>query len=245
MSLPEGLGSLPKGSIAAILPAAGSGRRFGDESNKLFARLKGRPLWNYAVEILIGRPEVGQILLAVSPDDRPRFVEESQLLSSPSLVEFVIGGAQRSDTVAAAIDRLVGSPTESQCQYVAVHDAARPLLQNRDLDNLFARVAQTGAALLANRVTGTLKRERNQTAGCDTLNRDGVWVAQTPQIFRLDWISEAYSRHRGRAATDDAQMVERLGREVALVEGSADNLKITYPEDLLVAEALLAASLRK
>lgn len=241
MSLPEGLGSLPKGSIAAILPAAGSGRRFGNESNKLFARLNDRPLWTHAAETLIRRPEVGKILLAVSAEDRSRFEDEMQFVSSPARIQIVIGGDQRSQTVAAAIQVLAEHAVSVDCPFVAVHDAARPLVRDRDLDRLFDRVVQTGAAILANRVTGTLKRERSHGVGSDTVDRESVWVAQTPQVFRFDWIQEAYARDRGRAATDDAQMVERCGREVALVEGSADNLKITYPEDLLVAEALLTA----
>ena len=231
---------VPLRSIAAILPAAGNGSRFGSESNKLFASLAGRPLWTHATERLIGRPEIGSILLAVSESDRARFEEQRDWLSQPQRIEIVLGGDQRSDTVAAAVE-WIARDGGSACQYVAVHDAARPLIQDRDLTNLFEKVAQTGAALLAQRVTGTLKRERDPVPGCQTVDREGMWVAQTPQAFRLDWIRQAYVRHRGRAATDDAQMVERAGHQVALVEGATDNLKITYPEDLLVAEALIEA----
>lgn len=232
---------LPPHSIAAILPAAGSGTRFGGESNKLFAMLAGRPLWTHATERLIGRPEIGRIVLAVSDADQARFEDQRNLLSEPQKLEIVLGGKQRSDSVAAAIEWIASRRADPSCRYVAVHDAARPLIQDGELTRLFEKVRETGAALLAQRVTGTLKRQRDAGGGCETVDREAMWIAQTPQVFRLDWIGQAYARHRGRAATDDAQMVERVGHHVALVEGSADNLKITYAEDLLVAEALIQA----
>ncbi|TWT92516.1 2-C-methyl-D-erythritol 4-phosphate cytidylyltransferase [Neorhodopirellula pilleata] len=229
-------------SIAAVLPAAGSGSRFGSESNKLFALLAGRPLWTHATEKLIGRSEIGKVILAVSQSDRARFEDQRNLVSQPERIEIIPGGDQRSDTVAAAIQWIAARSADSGCQYVAVHDAARPLIRDDDLTRLFEKVGETGAALLAHRVTGTLKRQRDAGNDCETVDREGMWVAQTPQVFRLDWIKQAYDRHRGRAVTDDAQMIERSGHRVALVEGAADNLKITYAEDLLVAEALIQAS---
>jgi 2-C-methyl-D-erythritol 4-phosphate cytidylyltransferase len=260
-----------------ILPAAGGGRRFGTESNKLFATLDGRPLWTHCVDRLARFEHVKRILIAVSPEDLGTFQRQCSGLESPHLIDFTTGGKERSDTVAAAIGCIGASDDEGASHLVAIHDAARPLVTRRDLESVFAKAAQTGAAILAQPVTGTLKRERSPNAiapnpgsgnpgsgnpgsgtpgarnpgarnpgarnpGAQTVDREGMWVAQTPQVFRLDWIRQAYSRHRGRAATDDAQLIERLGFPVAIVSGSADNIKITYPEDLLVAEALLAAS---
>lgn len=232
--------------ITAILPAAGSGRRFGAESNKLFANLAGRPLWTHAVDRLSEHTQVEKIIVAVSPEDRDRFDQQLHLLQHPGRVEFATGGKERSDTVSSAIKSIAVSDENASSHLVAIHDAARPLVNHDDLTAVFAKAAETGAAILANPVTGTLKRQKHVTrgkeTGCETVDREGMWVAQTPQVFRLDWIRQAYANHRGRAATDDAQLVERLGHSVAIATGAADNLKITYPEDLLVAEARLAAS---
>lgn len=227
--------------ITAILPAAGSGRRFGAESNKLFANLAGRPLWIHAVDRLTEHAQVARIIIAVSPEDRSRFEQQREILQHPNHVEFVTGGKERSDTVSAAIQSISVPDENAPSHLVAIHDAARPLVNHQDLAAVFAKASETGAAILANPVTGTLKRQ-SDVAGCQTVEREGMWVAQTPQVFRLDWIRQAYANHRGRAATDDAQLVERLGHPVTIVSGAADNLKITYPEDLLIAEARLAAS---
>lgn len=230
--------------ITVVIPAAGSGTRFGGESNKLFVNLAGRPLWIHAAEGLNRRDEVDRIVIAVATRDLDRFEQHrDRWLPSPK-IEFTVGGKERSDTVAAAIAE-IGRQEESPdaaSRFVAVHDAARPLIDHADLDAVFAKAFETGAAILAHRVTGTLKRQRDGGAACQTVDRDGIWIADTPQVFRIDWIRQAYDRHRGRPATDDAQIIERLGYPVAIVAGSANNLKITYPEDLLIAEALIAAS---
>ncbi|TWT72991.1 2-C-methyl-D-erythritol 4-phosphate cytidylyltransferase [Allorhodopirellula solitaria] len=230
--------TLPDASVAVILPAAGSGQRFGDQSNKLFAPLAGRPLWTHAAETLLRRDEVSCLWLAVSPGDREQLEEQAAMLSRPDKIHFVNGGAERSDSVAAALDA-VAQAAEASIQWVAVHDAARPLLRAEDVSSVLACAAHTRAAILATPVTGTLKRGARDQSACQTLDRRGIWVAQTPQVFSLDLLRQAYASHRGRPATDDAELVERTGHPVALVAGAADNLKITYPEDLAVAEALL------
>lgn len=230
--------SLPPASVAVVLPAAGSGERFGNHTNKLFAILAERPLWTHAVESLLRRDEVDTISLAVSEMDLPRFQEQASRLSRPDKIRWVIGGNQRSDSVAAAlagVDRSSGATT----RWVAIHDAARPLLRQTDISAVFACAFETGAAILATPVTGTLKRGARDHSACQTVDRRGLWIAQTPQVFDVDLICRAYARHRGRPATDDAELVERTGHAVSLVVGAADNLKITYLEDLAVAEALL------
>lgn len=246
--------SLPPGSVAVILPAAGSGSRFGEEENKLFASLGSRSLWMHTVEIFLGRAEVGMIVLAVSRRDRERFEREIHELSGSDRIRVVLGGDERSDTVAAALDE-IDRKSANMIEWVAVHDAARPLVRDTDLDGVFDAALRTDAAILATPVTGTLKREPagNRDGGVDTgagfshgttFDRRGMWVAQTPQVFRLSLIRRAYDRHRGRRATDDAELVERMGHPVALVPGAADNLKITYPADLLLAEALLSERMK-
>jgi 2-C-methyl-D-erythritol 4-phosphate cytidylyltransferase len=245
MNVPDSTGtdlasktSLPPRSVAAILPAAGSGSRFGSHRNKLFATLGGQPLWTHAVATLSARLEVGRIVMAVAERDREQFTGEASEWLDRYRVELVDGGAERTDSVRAALRSVVGDPSIG---WVAVHDAARPLVRDADLNALFRTAATTGAAILATPVAGTVKRDLGDQQRCETVDRRDLWIAMTPQVFRVDLLNRAYDKHNGRSATDDAQLVERLGHHVALVPGAADNLKITFPEDLLVAEAILAS----
>lgn len=230
------------GSVAAILPAAGSGRRFGAARNKLFATLADKPVWVHAAERLRACPEIGRLVIVVSASDRDAFAGEYREQVDRLGVEIVEGGAERVDSVRAGLARIEGDPA---VRMIAVHDAARPLVDPDDLAAVFAAAHRSGAAILASPVVGTVKRDSGERdcgerANCVTVDRSGLWVACTPQVARVDWLLHAYRRHRGRPVTDDAQLLELAGYPVTLVPGRADNLKITLPEDLAVAEALLA-----
>lgn len=228
---------LEAGSIAAILPAAGSGQRFGAASNKLFAELAGKPLWFHAAERLANCDYVGRVVLVVSKADEKVFRNAHAAMVEQLGIELVLGGSERTDSVKAGLKHLAD---DTAVQWVAIHDAARPLIRPNDLAAVFAAARQTGAAILATPVPGTVKRGELESGGSRTIDRRALWVALTPQVFRIGLLKQAYQKHNGRPATDDAELVERMGHDVTLVQGSADNLKITYPEDLLVAEAILA-----
>lgn len=223
------------GCVAAILPAAGSGQRFGAERNKLFASLAGKPLWFHSASRLRANSMVGAIVMAISADDHEAFANEFGSLVTQLEIDLVIGGAERTDSVLAGLEAVAES-----AELVAIHDAARPLVRDADLSAVFSRAWQTGAAILATPVSGTVKRDLRDQQRSETVDRRELWLALTPQVFRVGLLKEAFRKHNGRPATDDAQLVERCGHDVALVRGSADNLKVTYPEDLLVAEAILA-----
>lgn len=225
------------GSIAVILPAAGSGERFGGKRNKLFASLAGKPLWFHAVSRLAARSEVGRIVMAIAEADHDAFTNEFESLVQQLRVELVRGGDQRTDSVKAGMEAVAG---DDSTQLIAIHDAARPLVSQADLSAVFAAAWDSGAAILATPVPGTLKRDLGGGQRTETVDRRELWIAQTPQVFRLGLLQEAFRKHNGRSATDDAQLIERIGHDVCLVPGRADNLKITYPEDLPIAEAILA-----
>ncbi|EMI16364.1 2-C-methyl-D-erythritol 4-phosphate cytidylyltransferase [Rhodopirellula maiorica SM1] len=228
---------LTTGCIAAVLPAAGSGQRFGSDRNKLFAMLGGKPIWFHAASRLAARPEVGRIMMAISEGDEADFRGPFAELVNELGIELVRGGDQRSDSVRAGLDAIAN---DKSIEFIAIHDAARPLVCDADLAAVFAKVAETGAAILAAPVTATLKRQLDDGNASLTVDRSELYTALTPQVFRVDVLRCGYDRHRGRPATDDAQLVERTGYRVALVHGSADNIKITHPEDLRIAEAILA-----
>ncbi len=223
------------GSIAVIIPAAGSGRRFGAVHNKLFAALGGKPVWLHSVEKMLAREEVAHITLAISDDDHRTFVKQFDEYLMSDRVRLCPGGAERSDSVACALATFASDPA---IEYVAVHDAARPLVKPSDLTAVFAAAQQSGAAILATPITGTVKRCPTPFLS-STMDRRELWTALTPQVFSVALLRSAYARHRGRPATDDAELVERSGHPVSIVAGSPDNLKITFPEDLTIAEAIL------
>jgi 2-C-methyl-D-erythritol 4-phosphate cytidylyltransferase len=153
-----------------------------------------------------------------------------------SLREVVAGGAERADSVEAALAKV-----RTDIPFVAVHDAARPCLTEAWIDAVFAAAVRDGAAILATPVNGTLKKASADKKIQATVPRDGLWEAQTPQVFRRELLIEAYARRGQEPCTDDAQCVERLGRSVTIVPGSPMNIKITSHEDLRLASQLLKA----
>jgi 2-C-methyl-D-erythritol 4-phosphate cytidylyltransferase len=150
-------------------------------------------------------------------------------------VDFCEGGAERADSVRAGLAKV--SP---EATHIAIHDAARPMVTPGEVDRVFAAAVQTGAAILATPVTATLKRVVDGRIVA-TQPRESLWAAQTPQAFELGLYRRAVEASEGAAVTDDAQLVERLGEPVTIVEGSPQNLKITTQEDLKLASSIFAA----
>ena len=142
------------------------------------------------------------------------------------------------EVVVERLDRQRGILPERR--WVAIHDAARPLVPAGDLADVLGEAFRSGAAILAAPLRGTIKLGSDQGKVARTVDRSRMWEALTPQVFRLELWKSAHRRWRGRPVTDDAELVERSGFEVSLVPGSAENLKITHPEDLVLAEAILA-----
>ncbi|MDB5306649.1 MAG: ispD [Gemmataceae bacterium] len=226
-------------TVAVIIPAAGKSSRFGGKDKKPFVSLDGRPVWQRAAEMFWTRDDVSKVYLVLSPDDREEFRRRFGHLIAFNNVEVVDGGAERFDSVANALGRIPDS-----VELVAVHDAVRPLGSSQLVDTVFAAAARHGAAMPAVPVADTLKRvDPISNRITETIPRAGLWQAQTPQVFRRDWLVEAYAR-RGElsaAITDDAQLVEAMGHPVAVVPGSPANFKITTKDDLELAETVLKA----
>ena len=151
-------------------------------------------------------------------------------------VDVLIGGAERSDTVAAALRRV-----KPECDFVAVHDAARPCLVDKWIDTVFAAAEKSGAAILATPVTATLKRADGKAPPsiAETVDRAKLWEAQTPQVFRRELLNKAYATRQGESVTDDSLLFEKMGTPVTLVESSPLNIKITTKDDLRLAEQIL------
>jgi 2-C-methyl-D-erythritol 4-phosphate cytidylyltransferase len=223
--------------FAVILPAAGKSSRFQDKHyKKVFAPLDNRAVWLHSVERFINRDDVCQVILVISAEDREdfnaKFAANVQILG----IDVVEGGAERADSIENALARVKPDAT-----HIAVHDAARPCLANEWIDRVFELAVAQRAAILALPVAGTLKRVRGDKTVAETVSREGLWEAQTPQVFERSVLLEAYAKRGGFTATDDAQLVERSGQPVAVTPGSPINLKITTQEDMrLAAQALKA-----
>lgn len=222
--------------FAVILPAAGKSSRFEDKNyKKPFAPLGGRAVWMHSVERFINRADVVQTVLVIAHDDREYF--QFKFASNAAILGITVveGGKERYDSVTNALARL-----KPEVEYVCVHDAARPCIADPWIDAVFAAAERSGAAILAVPVTATLKRATSG-AIAETVSREDLWEAQTPQVFRRDWLLEAYAQRGDFPATDDAQLLERLGKPVSIVRGSPINLKISTKEDLRLAEQALKA----
>jgi len=229
-------------SFAVIIPAAGASTRLRDlhRRKKPFLDLKGRAIWIRAAELFVNREDVAQTLIVVAPEDLEWFKEKFAANLAFMEVEIVAGGAERCDSVWNALQLV-----RDDAQFVAVHDAARPLLTKEWVDAVFQAAQQTGAAIPAIPVTSTLKRVEVGKTVESTVPREGLWAAQTPQVFRRDWLVEAY-QHRGETpATDDAQLIEQAGHSVTVVQGWPMNFKITTSHDLRMAMALVDALPKK
>lgn len=227
----------------ALVPAAGSGRRFGGEVPKQYLRAAGKPLIEHALDALLLHAGVDGVVVALAADDA-RWPGWTSLHGKPVIT--CIGGGERADSVLAALQALPAG--EADDELLLVHDAARPNLHADDITALIAAAnACVDGAILAAPVRDTLKRadagnRHSSPRIAATEPRAGLWRALTPQAFRRDLLRSALERAHadGLVATDEAMAVECLGLHPALVEGREDNLKVTTPADLALAEFLLA-----
>ncbi len=224
-------------SYAVILPAAGKSSRFHDKYyKKPFASLDNRAVWLHSAERFLNRADVKQVIVVISAEDREQFQMKFGANVAILGIDVVEGGAERADSVQAALARV-----KPEIDFVAIHDAARPCLADEWIDKVFAEAAKSDAAILAIPVAGTLKRVGAGQKIEETVARGGLWEAQTPQVFRRQLLLDAYAQRGNFVATDDAQLVERSGHAVTVVPGSPINLKITTREDLRLAQHALKA----
>ncbi|MEW6033469.1 MAG: 2-C-methyl-D-erythritol 4-phosphate cytidylyltransferase [Chloroflexota bacterium] len=225
---PEARRALPKTGL--ILAGAGQARRMGGV-DKVFAPLGGYPLLYWPLLAAQHSSLVDHIVLVLAPDN----VERGRQLASEhgfsKVAEVCAGGKRRQDSVRIGLGKL------PPCEWVVIHDVARPFLEHSLIQRGLETAEETGAAVAAVPVKDTIKVAHPDGTVAETPRRDTLWAAQTPQVFRFDIISRAY--RSGGEATDDASLVERLGHQVKLYPGSYDNIKVTTPEDLALAEAIL------
>ncbi|HEX3997022.1 MAG TPA: 2-C-methyl-D-erythritol 4-phosphate cytidylyltransferase [Pirellulales bacterium] len=223
--------------FAVIVAAAGASSRFKSQSyKKPFAPLANKAVWLHSAEKFLNRDDVKQVVLVIGAEDREDFNFKFGANVAIMGIDVVEGGQQRTDSIERALARV-----KPDVDFIAVHDAARPCLAEEWIDEVFAAAEKSGAAILAVPVSGTLKRVAADRTIAETVSRDNLWEAQTPQVFGRELLLEAYAKRGDFQATDDAQLVERIGHAVTIVPGSPINMKITTREDLRLAEKTLAA----
>jgi len=224
--------------FGVIIAAAGASSRFGGGEKKQFEDLAGRAVFIRATEPFLAREDVGGIVVTVGAEDLERIRMRWGSHLGFHGVKLTAGGPLRVDSVAAGFEQL-----PPDCDYVAVHDGARPLIDPDVIEKVFREAVASGAALVAVPLTSTLKQVDESKLVVATPSREDLWLAQTPQVFRRDLYAAALAA-RGSfqgALTDDAQLVEATGQHVAVVMGSPDNFKITTAADLAMARQLLKA----
>jgi len=223
-------------STVAIISAAGLSKRMGQP--KLFLDLGGQTVLERTLVVFQATKVIDEIILVVNQED----VERSKKLSFSKIKQVIIGGQERQDSVCNGLKAL---PTEADI--VAVHDGARPLVTPAIVERAVAEAKKTGAAVVGMPVKDTIKQITNDELRMTnegitilkTLERKQLWQAQTPQVFKKDILLKAYEAKGIVKATDDAMLVEKLGHKVTMVLGSYANIKITTPEDLIFAQAIV------
>ena len=230
-------------SVFAIIAAAGDSRRFGGRVRKPYVKLGRDPILVHSVRRLAKISAIRKMIILVNPEDEA-MVRRRLLpgLRRHRVAEIVVGGRTRQESVQNGLAHV---PPETDL--VLIHDAVRPLVREEMIVETIRAAEKVGAAILAAPVKATLKRVGADRLIQATVPRENLWAAQTPQVFRRDLILEAYAKAKADAfwSTDDAALVEHMGRPVAIVEGDDTNIKITTREDLRAAKALLAARGRK
>lgn len=221
-------------TVSAIIVAAGSSRRMGFD--KLAADLCGESVLTRSMLAFEACPEVAEIRVVTSLEKFESVTEAAKRLGLSKFVEVIAGGAERHLSVNAGLERVGG-----HCGLVAVHDAARPLVTAAAISRCVAVAAEHGAATLAHRIADTVKRGNASLEVVGAVARDDLWAMETPQIFSVVLLREAYAAvlQRGEIVTDEVSAVMGIGHLVKLVENGEPNLKITVPGDLVVAEAIL------
>jgi 2-C-methyl-D-erythritol 4-phosphate cytidylyltransferase len=224
----------------AIIPAAGSGSRFGAPLPKQYLTINGLPIIRYAVDALLADPRIARVVIVLSPEDSDWQAACVPADQTDRVSVIRLGGATRAESVMNGINWLSNEAHVGSKDWILVHDAARPCLTPAQIDALITSLSDDPVGgLLAIPVADTVKRSDAANRVEATVDRRPLWQAQTPQMFRLDLLKQALAAVDLAVATDESSAVEALGYAPKLVAGSLTNLKVTYPADLSLATAII------
>jgi 2-C-methyl-D-erythritol 4-phosphate cytidylyltransferase len=216
-------------NTAVIIVAGGKSRRFGASTPKQFLTFFGKPLFLWSVLAFKKVKDISQIVLVV-PKEKIQSLKKYEKLYG---IDITSGGKERFASVRLGLKKL-----NSTVKYVAIHDAARPFIKPKIISDTIFAAKKYGAAVVAVKAVDTIKFSKSNNTIDKTIPRQNVWFAQTPQIFKRNIIEAAYKCHLPKTITDDAQVVEFLGKKVKLIEGSYDNIKITTKRDIAAIKSV-------
>ncbi len=223
----------------ALIPAAGSGSRIGETLPKQYIQLAGKPMIHHAIDTLCDDKRIAHVIVVLSPNDA-HWQQYDWSAYTSKLVVLNCGGTTRAESVLNGLSSLATSIAINDDDWVMVHDAARPCLTSEQLTKLIDELTDDDVGgLLATPVADTLKRGDASQRVTATEPREALWQAQTPQMFRYRLLTNALSNTDGINVTDDASAIEAMGFHPKLVLGDSRNFKVTYPQDLALAELIL------
>ncbi|MDE2217656.1 MAG: 2-C-methyl-D-erythritol 4-phosphate cytidylyltransferase [Planctomycetota bacterium] len=224
--------------VSVVLVGAGLGLRMGGAVKKPFMQIHGKPIFLHTIERFSQNDMIKEIILVVGETEIQSIREQWQsALDTFKVKKIVPGGKRRQDSVYNGLCQ-----TETDAEIVLIHDAVRPLVRREYIEAVIQKTKESHAAILAAPIKATVKEVGNNFYIQRTIPRNSLWMAQTPQGFEKSLILKAFHQFKdtGVEFTDDAEMVEKLGYPVCIVPGTDENIKITTPEDIKLAEALLA-----
>lgn len=233
-------------NISVIVPAAGVGKRMGADCPKQYLKINDITILEHTVNRLLAHPKIHQVILALGEDDT--YFAQLDIAKNPKVIR-VPGGKERADSVLSGLEYL--NENQSDSNWVMVHDAARPCISHHDISKLIEHclaldinLDTAQGAILAAPVRDTMKRTNAKQSITNTVPRDGLWHALTPQMFPSSLLLNALSQGltAGKNITDEASAMELAGFEVDIVAGRSDNLKVTSPEDLALAQFYLTTN---
>ncbi|MGD9014595.1 MAG: 2-C-methyl-D-erythritol 4-phosphate cytidylyltransferase [Candidatus Omnitrophota bacterium] len=220
--------------VSAVVPAAGSGLRLGEPIPKPLVSLDKKPIFIHTLKALSQHPEIKEIIMVVSQAARGTIERHLKKYGIKKVKQLVIGGVRRRDSVQNGLRCI-----SRKADMVLVHDAVRPFIEINMISRLIKQAARSGAAILGVPIKSTLKKITANKRVIRTLKREHFYEIQTPQVFKRDLLIRAYGKFPNVSAVDDSSLIERLGNRVVVVLGSYSNIKITTPEDLIFARAIL------
>lgn len=227
--------------VAVLIPAAGSSSRFKGNKKKQFAEIAGRAVFLRSIEAFADRDDVCQIIMAISADDEELFNIKYGANLGFYGVKAILGGEHRYET----IEKMLAQVKE-EVNLIALHDAVRPCVTQKQIDAVFDAGEKSGAAILAAPLVGTVKKVGADMTVVETIDRSELWEAQTPQVFKPEIIRKAYEKRDklSEAITDDAQLVEAIGQAVQIVKSDHSNIKITVSTDIAIAGAIIKSCVK-
>ena len=219
--------------LSAIILAAGQGLRLKTIEPKPLVKIGKFPAIIYSLKSLNRHPDIDEIIVVISAGNQKAVVQALRKHSFKKIKAFVLGGKRRQDSVYNGLKAV-----NINTNWVLIHDSARPFINQKSITKVILAAKKTGAAILGVPVKATIKSIKSKGIVERTLDRSNLWEIQTPQVFKKELIFKAYKESSKMQVTDDASLVEKLGKKVKLVSGSYENIKITTPEDLLFAQAI-------